>query len=129
MKEKLSPQKEIIVSTLRDLNWHCGREWLNRIKDDRIRISELNRTYMKEKGFEIIGEACKGRFCGVKDCPLYARRAQKIKNPMDEIYMEVKDHPVECWCVNCARLDMERVSKQVALFDAGKSSQEIFSLA
>jgi hypothetical protein len=75
---KLSPQKEIIVSTLRDMNWHCGRSWLNQIKDDRIRISELNRTYMKEKGFEIIGEACKGRFCGVKDCPLYARRAQKL---------------------------------------------------
>lgn len=77
---KLSPQKEIIVSTLRDLKWHCGREWLDRIKDDRKRIGELNDTYMKSKGFEIKGEPCKGKACGRKDCPLYMRKATKIEH-------------------------------------------------
>ena len=74
---KLSPQKEYILSFLRGGNWVCGRAWLSRVKDDRRRIFEL-KDYMASKGFEIIGEACKGRFCGVKDCPLYARRAQKL---------------------------------------------------
>ncbi len=72
---KLSPQKEIIVGILRDRNWHCGSEWLNRIKDDRIRISELNKGYMLEKGYVIKGEPCKGRFCGRTKCPLDARKA------------------------------------------------------
>ncbi len=77
MKE-LSPQKEIIVSALRDLKWHCGREWVDRIKDDRIRITELNRGYMFEKGYKIVGEPCKGSVCGRRDCPLYKRRATKL---------------------------------------------------
>jgi hypothetical protein len=75
---KLSPQKEIIVGILRDMQWHCGSEWLNRIKDDRIRITELNRGYMKDKGYEIIGDKCDGR-CGNKKCPLFMRRAIKIE--------------------------------------------------
>ncbi len=114
---KLSPQKEIIVSTLRDLKWHCGREWLNRIKDDRIRISELNRTYMKEKGYEIVGEACKGRFCGVKDCPLYARRAQKIQIPDSNIPNELLQKHYR-----------EQAAHMVALFDAGKPASQIFAV-
>lgn len=79
MKPKqLSPQQEIIVSTLRDMKWHCGREWLGKIKDDRARISNLNAFYMAEKGFVIKGEPCKGEICGLRDCPLYKRRAEKI---------------------------------------------------
>ena len=75
--ERLSPQKDYILSFLRKGDWVCGRAWLSRVKDDRRRIFEL-KDYMASKGYEIVGEACKGRFCGVKDCPLYARRAQKI---------------------------------------------------
>ena len=71
------------------------------------------REYMASKGYEIVGEACKGRFCGVKDCPLYARRAQKI-----EIVDEVES---DTWKKHAAKL--------CELFNAGKSSQEIFSLA
>jgi len=72
---KLSPQKEIIISILRDRQFHCGSEWLNRVKDDRRRIFELNLGYMFEKGYKIIGEPCKGRFCGRTKCPLDARKA------------------------------------------------------
>ena len=125
---KLSPQKELIVSTLRDLKWHCGREWLNRIKDDRIRISELNRTYMKEKGFEIIGEACKGRFCGVKDCPLYARRAQKMSLEGEQS-LPIGNGGGAHAIASPPKEYQEQARKMVALFDAGKSSQEIFSIA
>lgn len=78
MKQKLSPQKTIIVSVLRDMQWHCGRTWLNQIKDDRKRISELNEGYMLEKGYTIEGVPCKGTACGVRDCPLYKRRAVKV---------------------------------------------------
>ena len=75
--EKLSPQKDYILSFLRKGDWVCGRAWLSRVKDDRKRIGEM-REYMASKGYEILGEACKGRFCRVKDCPLFARRAQKL---------------------------------------------------
>jgi hypothetical protein len=77
--EKLSPQKQTIVSILRDLDWHCGREWLHEIKYDRVRISELNGGYMKERGWVIVGEPCRGTICKVKDCPLYKRRAEKLE--------------------------------------------------
>ena len=76
----LSPQKALIVEKLRSMKWVCGSAWLNQIKDDRIRITELNRTYMKSKGFEIKGEPCKGKACGRKDCPLYMRKATKIEH-------------------------------------------------
>lgn len=78
MTTKLSFQKEIIVSSLRDLKFHCGREWVDRIKDDRKRIQELNEGYMLEKGFEIKGEPCKGTACGRRGCPLFKRRAVKL---------------------------------------------------
>ncbi len=74
----LSPQQEVIVGKLRDMKWHCGREWLDRIKDDRARISNLNMFYMAEKGFVIKGEPCKGTICGHHKCPLYKRRAEKL---------------------------------------------------
>lgn len=76
--KKLSPQQEIIISALRDMKWHCGREWLNQIKDDRARISNLNNFYMAERGHTIKGEPCKGEICGVRDCPLFKRKAVKI---------------------------------------------------
>jgi len=78
---KLSPQKEIIVSVLRDMKWHCGREWVDQIKDDRKRIGELNDEYMHAKGYEIKGEPCRGTACGRIKCPLYKRRAERIYNP------------------------------------------------
>lgn len=77
----LSPQKEIIVSALRSKQWVCGRVWLDRVKDDRRRIFELNESYMKEKGYEIIGEACKGTACNRPKCPLFKRKAVKLTTP------------------------------------------------
>ena len=53
---KLSRQQEIIVTPLRDGKWHCASEWYLQVKDDRARISNLNRFYMAEKGFVIKGE-------------------------------------------------------------------------
>lgn len=92
MTTKLSPQKEKIVSVLRDLKWHCGREWLHVIKDDRKRISELNENYMAVKGYEIIGEPCKGEVCGRKECPLFKRKAV----PRTRI-----THPAQIPCESC----------------------------
>lgn len=60
------------------MKWHCGREWLDRIKDDRARISNLNNFYMAEKGWKIVGEPCKGTVCGKYKCPLYKRRAERL---------------------------------------------------
>lgn len=80
--ERLSPQETIIVEILRDQKAHCGREWLNRIKDDRRRITSLNRGYMKSKGYVIKGYPCDGR-CGRAKCPLYMRRAEKLKTEVD----------------------------------------------
>lgn len=77
---KLSPQQEVIVKHLRSQKWVCGSVWLQGIKDDRARITSLNRGYMKEKGFEIKGEPCKGNACGRKDCPLFMRKATKIEH-------------------------------------------------
>lgn len=82
---KLSPQKEIIIKILRDQQWHCGRQWLNQIKDDRKRIGEMNQGYMKEKGYEIKGKPCRGHVCGVKDCPLFARRAVLLDAPQSHL--------------------------------------------
>lgn len=90
----LSPQQEIIVDALRDFRWHCGREWLNQIKDDRARISNLNNFYMKERGYEIEGEPCKGDICGVYKCPLYKRRAVKLTQPTIQ---EMHKANVEAW--------------------------------
>lgn len=60
------------------MKFHCGREWLNQIKDDRARISNLNTFYMAERGYTIKGEPCRGEICGVRDCPLYKRKAVKL---------------------------------------------------
>lgn len=77
--QRLSKQKEIIVAALRPMKWVCGSEWIGRIKDDRIRITELNRGYMADKGFKIVGEPCKGRSCGEPHCPLFRRKAVKLE--------------------------------------------------
>jgi hypothetical protein len=43
-----------ILNLLDDNNWHCGNEITNLyIKDDRKRISELNKA-----GYKIVGEPC-----------------------------------------------------------------------
>lgn len=73
---KLSPQQEQIVKVLRDREWHCSSEF-GYIKDDRRRITDLNRGYMLEKGYEIIGKPCDGR-CGKKHSSgLFMRKAVK----------------------------------------------------
>lgn len=89
----LSPQKEIIVAALRSGKWVCGREWLDRIKDDRKRISELNEGYMREKGYEIIGEPCRTTACGRRTCPLYKRKAVKlvVKSPHESPQKETTE--------------------------------------
>ena len=115
MEKRLSPQETIIVSTLRDMGWHCGREWLSRIKDDRRRITSLNRDYMASKGYEIAAKPCKGAYCGVKDCPLYARRAQKMFHELTQVNPQHKT-------------PQERAKEMVALFDAGKPASQIFAV-
>ncbi len=78
---KLSPQQEIIVKALRSKEWVCGSVWLTGIKDDRARISALNKGYMKEHGWRIVGKPCDGR-CGTKHTSnLYMRRAEPIHAP------------------------------------------------
>ncbi len=79
---KLSRQQNIIISALRDKQWHCGREWLHEVKDDRARISALNKGYMAEKGYEIVGEPCKGQICGKAKCPLFKRKAVKLEKDL-----------------------------------------------
>lgn len=78
--EKLSPQKELLVSFLRDYKWHCASEWANRVKDDRTRFCELE-TYMAQRGYKIASESCRGSVCGRRMCPLNKRRAEKIVTP------------------------------------------------
>lgn len=76
--KKLSRQQEIIVDALRSMDWVCQTAWLGQIKDDRKRISELNRGYMLEKGYRIMGRKCDGR-CGVRHSSgLFMRRAEPI---------------------------------------------------
>ena len=91
-KLRLSPQKEKIVSFLRDMKWHCGSQWVAFIKDDRKRIQELNENYMLVKGYEIIGEPCKGQSCGRPSCPLFRRKAV----PRTRI-----THPTQLPCESC----------------------------
>ena len=75
---KLSPQKEKLVAILRDMKEHCASEWSDWIKDDRIRFVELNRGYMKEKGYEITSFPCRGTVCGRSACPLNKRQAVRL---------------------------------------------------
>lgn len=77
---KLSPQQQIIVDKLRCMNWVCSSEF-GYIKDDRRRITDLNRGYMKDKGYQIVGKRCDGR-CGKNhSSTLFMRRAEPIKTP------------------------------------------------
>lgn len=120
--EKLSPQKELIVSTLRDLRWHCGREWLNQIKDDRKRIQELNDGYMLGKGYEIKGEPCRGEICRINGCPLYKRRAVPLRSnhkPRTTI-LPPKLTPIQ--------EDIKRSAQMIRLFDLGRPVNEIFAI-
>ncbi len=77
---KPNPQQEYILSFLRDREWHCGLEWLDQVKDDRARITHLNKYYLNEKGFKIVGEHCnkhehKGNF--------FMRKVEKIEKGRD----------------------------------------------
>jgi len=96
-KEKLSPQKEIIVSILRDMKFHCSSEF-GYIKDDRRRITELNRGYMLEKGFRIVGRPCDGRCGKIHSSGLFMRRAERIYNslsPYDKLQLLKKATPAQ----------------------------------
>lgn len=78
---KLSRQQKIIIEALRSKDWVCGSVWLDRIKDDRARITSLNRGYMAEKGWKIVGKPCDGR-CGKNHTSnLYMRRAEPLHAP------------------------------------------------
>lgn len=78
---KLSRQENIIVNALRSLQWVCSSVWLGQIKDDRRRITSLNRGYMYEKGYRIIGKKCDKR-CGTNHSSgLFMRKAEKIPEP------------------------------------------------
>lgn len=76
--KELSPQKELLVSFLRDYKWHCASEWANKVKDDRTRFCELE-PYMAERGYRIASEPCRGSVCGRRSCPLNKRQAVKIQ--------------------------------------------------
>jgi hypothetical protein len=71
---KLSPQQTIIVEKLRCMDWVCSSEF-GYIKDDRRRITDLNRGYMAEKGYKIIGEPCDGRCGKSHSSGLFMRKA------------------------------------------------------
>lgn len=76
---KLSPQQQIIIEKLRSKDWVCSSEF-GYIKDDRRRITDLNRGYMLEKGYEIIGKPCDGR-CGKNHSSgLFMRKAVKLES-------------------------------------------------
>lgn len=53
-------QHQQILNYLADGDWHCMANANFYMKDDRKRISELNRS-----GYQILGKPCDGR-CGVK---------------------------------------------------------------
>jgi len=97
--KELSPQENEILDVLRDLEPHCGREWLNRIKDDRRRITNINR-YLETLGYTVHHEPCKGRYCSNKKCPLDMRQAVKNTKPwwydqhksMLELWNNTPDH-------------------------------------
>lgn len=75
----LSPQQQVIVEKLRSKDWVCSSEF-GYIKDDRRRITDLNRGYMLDKGYEIIGKPCDGR-CGKNHSSgLFMRKAVKLQN-------------------------------------------------
>ncbi len=100
---KLSPQKQYILSFLRSGKWVCGSSWLNKVKDDRRRLIDLA-PYMASKGFKIDGEACKGRSCGNTRCPLFRRKAVKIEanNAVSTGYSEtevaeIQKHAYALW--------------------------------
>ncbi len=54
--KRLSPSQQKIVDYLADGAWHCMANATFFMKDDRTRISELNRL-----GYEIIGSKCDQR--------------------------------------------------------------------
>jgi hypothetical protein len=101
---ELSRQQNIIVSALRDKKWHCGSEWLDGMKDDRARITALNRGYMLSKGYFINGERCTIHPKGFHSSGLFMRRAVKIDHIADT------DKMVESW-------ESKRI-KSLAYFDA-----------
>lgn len=66
----LTPQQQKVVNYLQDGKWHCmANDFF--IKDDRKRISELNRM-----GFNIIGFKC-DRTCGIKHSSRVLMRKMK----------------------------------------------------
>jgi hypothetical protein len=81
MKTKLSPQQAIIVEKLRSKDWVCSSEF-GYIKDDRRRITDLNRGYMAEKGYKIIGEPCDGRCHKNHSSGLFMRKAVKLETDL-----------------------------------------------
>ena len=103
--QKLSPQKEYILSFLRKGGWVCGRAWLDCVKDDRKRIGELS-EYMASKGFKIIGDPCKGTACGNPKCPLFKRKAVKLsqaatptpqRSPIPAAALQSHQHMMALW--------------------------------
>lgn len=75
----LSPQQQVIVEKLRSKDWVCSSEF-GYIKDDRRRITDLNRGYMLEKGYEIIGKVCDNRCGKSHSSGLFMRKAVKLQN-------------------------------------------------
>lgn len=82
---RLTPQQKKIVEYLADGNWHCMATADFFIKDDRTRISELNRM-----GYEIEALRCDGR-CGVEHSSGIVMRRIVKKPKQMQITMEERD--------------------------------------
>lgn len=100
------------------MEWVCGRVWVDRVKDDRRRIFELNEDYMPSKGFKIIGEACKGTACGRRDCPLFKRKAVKVdKNGVNTAQVLIPSQtPHDYTTTSKEQREKDRL-KAIAFFD------------
>lgn len=75
-----TPQQQLILDYLRDLDWHCMATKDFFMKDDRKRCSELNEegSYLHQKGYWINSRKCDGR-CGINHSSrIFMRRAERL---------------------------------------------------
>lgn len=84
----LTPQQKLIVNYLADGDWHCMANANFYMKDDRTRISEL-----QKKGYVIEGEPCRPDItrCGKNhSSKVYMRRIVAVPPPSPyEVFHEL----------------------------------------
>jgi len=92
---KLSPQQQLIMDYLKDGEWHCMANPGFYMKDDRKRISDLNKIG-KAENFEIEGAVCDGR-CGIQhQAQIKMRRLVRSKGECCRSYQIFKEHARDC---------------------------------